>query len=152
MFHRFVIENAKYLTAGGMLTFSSCLGQTFFISIFAAQIMGAFDLTDGEWGSAYALGTFASGILMIWAGGLADQFRVRKLAVIFLLAIAAVTIAMSLNPFAALLPILIFGLRFAGQGMLSHIGIVAMARRLLIALWRYLNDGVVPEGAILKVA
>ena len=128
MFHRFVIENAKYLTAGGMLTFSSCLGQTFFISIFAAQIMGAFDLTDGEWGSAYALGTFASGILMIWAGGLADQFRVRKLAVIFLLAIAAVTIAMALNPFAALLPVLIFGLRFAGQGMLSHIGIVAMAR------------------------
>lgn len=27
------------------------------------------------------------------------------------------------------------------------IGIVALARRLLIALWRYLEDGVLPEDA-----
>ena len=90
--------------------------------------MDAFDLTDGEWGSLYALGTFASGILMIWAGALTDHYRVRNFAIIFLLAITAVTIAMALNPYAALIPVLIFGLRFTGQGMLSHIGLVAMAR------------------------
>jgi hypothetical protein len=27
---------------------------------------------------------------------------------------------------------------------------VALARKLLIALWRYGQDGVVPEGAVLK--
>lgn len=32
-----------------------------------------------------------------------------------------------------------------------RIGIVALARKLLIALWRYLENGMVPEGAILKV-
>ena len=38
--------------------------------------------------------------------------------------------------------------RFAGGGLrLRRIGIVALARRLLIALWRYLEDGVIPEGA-----
>lgn len=38
--------------------------------------------------------------------------------------------------------------RFAGGGLrLRRIGIVALARRLLIALWRYLADGVIPEGA-----
>lgn len=31
-----------------------------------------------------------------------------------------------------------------------RVGIVAVARRLVIALWRYLKDGVVPEGAELK--
>lgn len=31
-----------------------------------------------------------------------------------------------------------------------RIGIVALARKLLIALWRYLETGVPPEGAILK--
>ena len=31
-----------------------------------------------------------------------------------------------------------------------HIGIVAVARRLAIALWRYLRDGVIPAGAQLK--
>ncbi len=41
--------------------------------------------------------------------------------------------------------------RFAnGSGRLRRIGIVALARKLLIDLWRYLNDGVIPEGAQLK--
>ena len=30
------------------------------------------------------------------------------------------------------------------------IGIVAVARRLVIDLWRYLDAGVVPDGAVLK--
>ena len=34
-------------------------------------------------------------------------------------------------------------------GMLRKIGIVALARKLLVALWRYLTAGVVPAGAIL---
>lgn len=37
-----------------------------------------------------------------------------------------------------------------GGGRLRRIGIVALARKLLIALWRYLETGVVPEGATVK--
>jgi transposase len=41
--------------------------------------------------------------------------------------------------------------RFAAGGSRQRrIGIVAVARKLLIALWRYLETGVVPDGAILK--
>lgn len=36
-------------------------------------------------------------------------------------------------------------------GRLKKVLIVALARKLLIALWRYLETGLVPEGAILKV-
>ena len=36
------------------------------------------------------------------------------------------------------------------KGRVKRIAIVAMARKLLIALWRYLETGVVPEGAVLK--
>ena len=44
-----------------------------------------------------------------------------------------------------------YGRRFAGGGARTRrIGIVALARRLLIAIWRYLEHGVVPEGARLK--
>lgn len=43
--------------------------------------------------------------------------------------------------------------RFAGGGKrMRRIGIVALARKLLIALWRYLETGQAPEGAILKTA
>jgi transposase len=41
--------------------------------------------------------------------------------------------------------------RFAGGGpRLRRIGIVALARKLLVALWRYVDHGIVPEGAVLK--
>jgi transposase len=41
--------------------------------------------------------------------------------------------------------------RFAtGGARLRRIGIVALARKLLIALWRYSEQGVVPEGAVLR--
>lgn len=44
-----------------------------------------------------------------------------------------------------------FNRRFAGGGKrMRRIGIVALARRLAIALWRYLEDGLIPQGAQLK--
>jgi transposase len=44
-----------------------------------------------------------------------------------------------------------FNLRFAHGGKRTRrIGIVALARRLAIALWRYLEHGVIPVGAKLK--
>ena len=42
--------------------------------------------------------------------------------------------------------------RFGTGKRARRIGIVAVARRLVIALWRYVTTGVVPAGAILKVA
>lgn len=36
-----------------------------------------------------------------------------------------------------------------GSSRIRRIGIVALARRLLMALWRYLETGAVPEGAVL---
>jgi transposase len=43
-----------------------------------------------------------------------------------------------------------FSERFAGGGTrMRRIGIVALARRLLVDLWRFLEYGVIPEGALL---
>jgi len=39
-----------------------------------------------------------------------------------------------------------------GSSRVRRIGIVALARKLLIALWRYVEEGVLPEGAQLKAA
>src|SRR4030095_8115636 len=44
-----------------------------------------------------------------------------------------------------------FTKRFANGGKrMRRIGIVALARRLAIALWRYLHEGLIPQGARLK--
>ena len=37
-----------------------------------------------------------------------------------------------------------------GSKSLRKVGIVALARKLLVALWRYVEHGIVPEGALLK--
>jgi transposase len=38
------------------------------------------------------------------------------------------------------------------RGRIRKIAIVAVARKLFVALWRYATQGVVPEGAVLKGA
>ena len=124
----FLRDNAPWLGAGFLLTFLSSFGQTFFISLFAGEIREGFGLSHGQWGGIYSLGTTASALVMIWAGGLTDRFRVRGLGPIVMIMLATACLAMALNPVWWLLPIVIFGLRFAGQGMLSHVAVVAMAR------------------------
>lgn len=124
----FLRDNAPWLSAGMLLTFLSSFGQTFFISIFAGHIREGFDLTHGQWGGIYTLGTAVSAIVMVWAGGLTDHFRVRALAPIILIMLAFSCLAMALNPVWWGLVFVIFALRFTGQGMTSHIALVAMSR------------------------
>jgi transposase len=38
----------------------------------------------------------------------------------------------------------------AAGGRGRRVGIVALARKLVIALWRYVTHGLIPEGAVLK--
>ena len=106
----------------------SSFGQTYFISIFAGEIRTTFDLSHGDWGAIYGFGTFASAIAMVWAGGLTDIMRVRRLGPIVLAALAASCLFMAFNPWVALLPVVIFCLRFSGQGMSTHIAAVGMSR------------------------
>lgn len=124
----FIRTNSRWLFAGGVMTFATCFGQTFFISIFAIQIMETYSLTDGEWGSLYSIGTTASGLTMIWAGGLADQFRARTLVTVLLIMMSVFCLAMAFNNSIWLLPVVIFGLRLCGQGMMFHVAMISMAR------------------------
>lgn len=124
----YVVGNAPWLAAGGLLTFLSSFGQTFFISIFAGEIRAEFGLSHGQWGTIYSLGTTLSAVVVIWAGALTDIFRVRVIGGLVLAGLALSCLLMAINPYAALLPVVIFCLRFFGQGMTSHIASVAMAR------------------------
>ncbi|WP_099825026.1 MFS transporter [Oceaniglobus indicus] len=127
-FVRFIRDNAPFLAAGVLLSFTSSYGQTFFISLFAGEIRGEFGISNGEWGLIYTVGTTMSAVAMIWAGLLTDRFRVRHLSVAVCCLLALSCVAMASVQGAALLAVVIFALRFTGQGMLSQLSIVAMAR------------------------
>jgi transposase len=46
-----------------------------------------------------------------------------------------------------------YAARFGGGGArVRRIGIVALARKLIIALWRWATQGIVPAGAVLRAA
>ena len=125
---QFILKNSRWLAAGTLLTFMSSFGQTYFISIFSGEIRNTFNLSHGDWGLIYGFGTFASAIVMIWAGGLTDIMRVRKLGPMVLCALSTSCLFMAFNPVVALLPVVIFCLRLTGQGMSTHIAAVAMSR------------------------
>ncbi|MBB94703.1 MAG: MFS transporter [Rhodobacteraceae bacterium] len=124
----FLRQNAQWLGAGALLTFLSSFGQTFFISVFAGEIREAFSLSHGQWGGIYTIGTSLAAVVMVWAGGLTDIFRVRHLGPVVLVGLAAACLAMAFNRSAGLLFLVIFALRLFGQGMSSHIALVAMSR------------------------
>ncbi|MFO8125094.1 MFS transporter [Yoonia sp.] len=125
---RFIRENLPFLAAGFLLTFLSSFGQTFFIAIFGGEIREVYGLSNGDWGLIYMVGTGASAIVMVFAGGLADRFRARTLGIVVVLMLASACLFMAFNAVAALLPFVIFALRFTGQGMTSHVATVAMSR------------------------
>lgn len=124
----FIRQNAPFLATGALLSFLSSFGQTYFISIFGGEIRAAYGLTNGEWGIIYMIGTGASAAVMVFAGGLADRFRVRQLGITVVLLLGLSCLLMALNPISALLPLLVFLLRFFGQGMTVHVSAVAMSR------------------------
>ena len=124
----FLRENRAQLSAGVLLTFSSSYGQTYFIALFAAQIMAAYNLTDGQWGGIYTLSTTASAIVMFWAGALTDKYRVRALAWGVVPGLALVCMAMAANSTVVGLVVIVFLLRLLGQGMMSQFASVSMAR------------------------
>lgn len=127
-FLSFLRANAPFLFAGFLLSFLSGFGQTYFISVFAAEIRALNGLGHGEWGALYAACTMASAFVMLWSGALTDRFRVRHLGSAVLALLALACLLMATGPTGWLLPLGIFALRLFGQGMVVQTAGVAMAR------------------------
>lgn len=155
---QFIRENARWLAAGVLLTCSSSFGQTYFIALSAPHVMGAFSLSDGQWGLIYTAGTLMSAFALTFAGPFADRNRVRSLALIVISAFALSCLAMAAVFHWVMLIIVIFALRFCGQGMMSHLSLTAMGRWFrgnrgravaVASLGFSLGEGLLPLGFVL---
>lgn len=73
-------------------------------------------------------GTLASALSLVWLGRVVDFYPVSKVAFWVCIALTLACAAMSLVSSVWMLLLAIFGLRLFGQGMMSHIAMVAMGR------------------------
>jgi len=135
----FIRVEWRFLLFGMTMAFCSSLGQTFFISLFSAEIRSELGLSHGDFGTCYAIATTASAVCLLWLGKLADSMRVEKLArlVICSLCVAAALFS-QVGSVVALVGGL-FLLRLFGQGMTTHTYTTAMARRYVAARGRALS-------------
>jgi len=125
---RFLWRNARWLAAGLLLTFSSGVGQTYFIALFAGQIRAEFALSHGEFGVLYMLATLASATTLVWLGKVMDIWSPRPVAIGSILCLASAAVLMATSGGVVTLVIALYGLRLFGQGMMSHVAMTAIGR------------------------
>lgn len=71
-----------------MLTFLSSFGQTFLISMYVPEILKTFSISNGLFGSIYAVATVAASLIMLSTGHLVDHKPVKKITTLTLLALS----------------------------------------------------------------
>ena len=99
-----------------------------FIAVFAGEIRQAFNLSHGDWGLIYSGGTLASAIAMLFFGGYIDKYKITLNIKVVIISLSLLCLTMTFVNLIWCLPIIIFGLRFFGQGMLIHIPAVAIGK------------------------
>ncbi|MGI9477416.1 MAG: MFS transporter [Hyphomicrobiaceae bacterium] len=125
---QFIRDNVRWLAAGVLLTSSSSFGQTYFIALSAGHVQQAFNLSHGGWGAIYTMGTLMSAVTLMQVGRLADRFKVKTLALATIALFIVMCLAMAAVAHWIMLVFVVFGLRFCGQGMMSHLSLTAMGR------------------------
>ncbi|HRX14847.1 MAG TPA: MFS transporter [Spirochaetota bacterium] len=124
----FFRKNPGVLVIGFMLTFFSSFGQTFLISLFVPDIMKELAMSKSTFGSVYGAATILSSMTLAYVGKYADTMDIRKYtaATLLLLAISSAVTAVSVN--IVLVFVGFWGLRLAGQGLMSHISSTSISK------------------------
>ena len=125
----FFLYDPKLLLYGFLIIFFASYGQTFFISLFNIEIRNHYNLTDGQFGLVYAIATTLSSLLLVVFAKLIDHIDLRLYSFIVSAGIFLACLGMFFFIKNILfLFLIIFALRFFGQGAMSHAGETTMAR------------------------
>lgn len=124
----FLTASPRFLAFGFFTAFFSSFGQTFFIALSGAEIRSTFSLSHGDFGLIYSSATLASAGVLVWAGRKIDDIDLRPYTAFVCIGLALACIGMAGVSHALFLIPAVFALRFTGQGLMSHISAVSMAR------------------------
>ena len=126
---KFFFHDPKLLIYGFLIIFFASYGQTFFIALFNNDIKFYYSLSDGQFGLLYALATTLSSLLIINFAKMIDYIDLRIYSLVITLGLLVSCFAIYFLPSNIIfLLIIIFALRFFGQGAMNHAGITSMTR------------------------
>ncbi|WP_460055270.1 MFS transporter [Spirochaeta dissipatitropha] len=124
----FLRSHLRKVGFGFSFTFFSSLGQTFLISLYVPYILEELSLSNSLFGTMYAAATVTSSVLLINFGSRIDYRPLKSYVYRTLIILAAASLALGLIHSPILLPLALLGLRFAGQGLMSHISQTVIGR------------------------
>jgi MFS family permease len=126
-------RHPRYLSFGFLHFFFSAVGQTFFISLFVADMTVRMAWGDGTFAGIYSAVTLAAAFALPFIGTLVDRHKVRYVSTVTALAliIGSVTLGLTTNIYGLVAALLI--VRLGGQGVMTLIGSTVIGR--------YFNEG-----------
>ena len=126
---KFIVANARWLSAGLLLCLFSGFGQTYFISLSNDAIRAAHGLSHSQFGLIYGGATLASAFTLSNFGKLVDRFSVRRSAIVTVLGLSLACALMAISSLTVvILPVAIFGLRLFGQGFCGHVAMTSAGK------------------------
>lgn len=128
-YYRFFISTYyRYLLFGLILTFCSCLGQMFFISLFGGDFRLHLGLSHGELGWVYSMTTLMSGLFLLFLGPKIDIYEVKPFTLTILAILILAMFLISQVEHLITFFIVLFAIRFCSHAMLGHIAMTTIAR------------------------
>ncbi|WNJ21300.1 MFS transporter [Pontibacter sp. G13] len=117
-----------YLAYGLLHYFFSGPGQTFFISLYVPYFLMDLSLDNETFQMIYSVSTLASAFTLPFVGKWIDEWKLRNFSVVLGIALLGFCVAAALIHSVYLLPVVLFGLRLCGQGLMGLTASTAIAR------------------------
>lgn len=124
----FVLSNKRILNFGFLFNFFSSFGQTFFISLFVPYFIDSNRISNGAFGSVYAVVTVISAFLISAVGKYIDHIPLKKYGLIVFSGLMVSVVVLSQARNIAVLTAGLFLVRWFGQGLMTHTSTTGIAK------------------------
>lgn len=127
-FARLLFAAPRPIAFGVLHTFASSPGQTYIVALFVPGVVASFAITESGFALIYSAVTIASAFLLPVVGRLIDRTDLLAYSIASAALMGLGAAAMAAAPNVVLLVAGVLALRFAGQGLMSHVAMTGTAR------------------------
>lgn len=125
-------DRRKLILFSFATSFLSGFGQSFFLSLFTPHLLSNLKLSNTTYGLIYSSATLVSGLLFPYIGGRLNYESPKRFILFSFIGLAFFSSVFAFVSHPIHLWVALLGLRFFGQGMMSHISSTIISARFTI--------------------